>query len=219
MIVDFNIVNEISTIREKNKKLDEYLIKCDIEFYYIPSISRFGLDRFLINNIDIEQFEEIFSFITKELKTNPKSIHLPYQTLSVNGEGNIETIDEIQTTDINQFVQTKYNKKLELPSILVIDQNKYVKAKWDANLIAVKCVFCHNLAEYVLSGFSVCRIHFVKLKAENKKEADRLKKKEKELQKTAQKNREAMEKSTEAMEKLEKTLRQKPKPREKEMYR
>lgn len=122
VIVDFNENNKINKkIGNRNEKLDKYLLKKEIIFYNIPSIDGFGYDRFLISDVDDEEIEQIFSFITTELKASPKCIHLQYQTLCVDGEGNIEALDELHFSDILRFVQTKYNKQIELPTILVLD--------------------------------------------------------------------------------------------------
>ena len=115
-------------------KAGQVFIKSEIEFYNIPSIDGFGYDRFLISDVDNDQFGLIFSFIISELKASPKCIHFPYQTLSVDGEGNIEALEESHLSDIDRFVQTKYNKQIELPQIMILDQNKYVRTRWYGNL-------------------------------------------------------------------------------------
>lgn len=161
VIVDFNENQKINKkISQRKEKLDKFLLANDYEFYNIPSSDNLGYDSFLISDVDNKQFEKIFSFITNGLKASPKCIHLPYEILSIDGEGNIETIRESDTSEINRFVQTKYNRQLEFPTIMIVNQNKYVRATWHEDLISLKCVCCHERAEYINSGLSFCTEHF-----------------------------------------------------------
>jgi hypothetical protein len=215
VIVDLSEGDKINKkISARREKLEKFLLEKDIEFYDIPSLEGYGYCRSLINDVSNEQFDEIFAFITEKLKASPKCIHLPYQTLGVNGEGNLEAIDEPHTLEIDRFVQSKYNKQLEFPSIIVLDQNKYIRTKWSADLISVKCVCCHERAEYINSGLSLCKIHFV----ESLKKQKKFKKESEAAKKAYEKTEKQLEKINKSLEQISGNVSAKPREHFKKVY-
>ena len=217
IIVDFNEKKRnYKTAAKRTEMLEKFLVANDIEVYGFPSIDDDYHERLLINNADHEQFEKVYVYITKELKAKSTCIHLPYQTLCVNGNGDLEALneDEYSLSQINEFVQSKQNKQIELPKISILEQNEYVLVRWSGNLLNVKCICCHNQAEYIHSGLSLCQTHY--LDAMQKiKEAT---KQEKDIEKILKENKEEMEKVNKNIEELTSPKNIKPRDSFKQIY-
>lgn len=218
VIVDFNENKKpINSIAKRTERLEKFFLSNDIEVYGFPPMGVFGHDRLLVNDVDKEEFEKIYTYIVDELKAKPTCIHLPYQTLCVNGNGDVETIDEDEhhLMQINEFVQTKNNKQVELPKILVIDQNQFVRLRWYGNLLSFKCVCCHNHAEYINSGLSLCKTHFLEsLKKQNKA----TNKETSEIVKTLDETKKEMEKVNKNLEELAGSQKSPPREKFKQLY-
>ncbi|MGA3191708.1 MAG: hypothetical protein ABSD73_04235 [Candidatus Bathyarchaeia archaeon] len=218
VIVDFNEDKKpINTIAKRTEKLEKFFVSNDIEVYGIPPMDVFGHERLLVNDVDKEEFEKIYTYIVKKLKAKPSCIHLPYQTLCVNGNGDIETIDEEEQhlMQINEFVQSKNNKQLELPKILVIDQNQFVRLRWHGNLLSFKCVRCHDHAEYINSGLSLCKTHFLE---SLKKQKEPTNKETSEIVKKMDETKKEMEKANKNLEELTGSQKSQPLEKFKKLY-
>ena len=74
---------------------------------------------FIINVGTKADFLQLCAFITEELRAPLRSIHIPYQLLEVNGEGQLEIhhILQVRGLSIDDFVKDIWGKKADFPKI------------------------------------------------------------------------------------------------------
>lgn len=93
-------------IEASNKKISSYLDKHKIEFGQDPS----EIDTFLIE-MSKQELMEFCTFLTENLKLPLNCMHIPYQTLCVNGNGDFEAISDEEAVE---FIRFMWHKKIEL---------------------------------------------------------------------------------------------------------
>jgi hypothetical protein len=100
-------------IEQNLKKVFDYLKKHKIEYGEDPLDSHS-----ILIEMSKAEFLEFCSFITEKLRAPPNCIHVPYQVLCVNGDGNFEVIySPPEEMNIDDFVYYIWRKHVKFPKI------------------------------------------------------------------------------------------------------
>lgn len=100
----------------KEHKLN-YIVDPSLDCYEGPPCLYEPLDMFeiLVDMLEKSDFLEFCSFVTEKLGAPPDVIHIPYQILCVNGNGNFEV--KIGLPKVDEFVQDIWGKRIQFPKI------------------------------------------------------------------------------------------------------
>lgn len=131
------------TLNKKISQTISYLNEHKIPHFKQPIES--NLCDSIAMEVDKERLSEFSVFVTKTLKAPVRCIHIPYQTLSVDGLGKVEVMN--YSPSLDQFFFDTFGE-LNLPNIYSLRERR------------MKCYLCGDEAEYIFGGFSECLRHF-----------------------------------------------------------